>query len=91
MIFMKTNQKIKIFLNKNLQRSCGDVACDMMDQRSNCVQFYVKEETEPAGVTQPTGSVNQSFSEPSSFVLHLDEVDVIGICQRRRFYRTYPP
>ena len=42
-----------------------------MDQASNCVQFYVK-------------NFNESASEDSNadlFVLHLDEVDVSGICQ----------
>lgn len=60
------------------QRSCGDVACEQMDDRSNCVQFYVNEEK----LLNPQNSSKISSDLPSrSFVLHLDEVDVIGICQ----------
>ena len=44
-----------------------------MRETTNCVQFYVGGK----GAMQ-NGSVDTA---PNSFVLHLDEVDVSGICQ----------
>ena len=42
-----------------------------MDQRPNCVQFFVNAETSSPLALQNTYG---------PFVLHLDEVDVTGIC-----------
>ena len=46
-----------------------------MDLNPQCIQFYVQKNP-----FRSNGSLSEITQNPSSFVLHLDEVDISGIC-----------
>ena len=50
-----------------------------MDNNPNCIQFYVQKTISTPTLTNET--FVQILKNPPSFVLHLDEVDISGICQ----------
>lgn len=60
----------------NIQLNCENFKdCKVVNQKPSCVQFYVT--AEPFG-SLPKQNMSGDVTRP--FVLHLDEVDVTGMC-----------